>query len=427
MVDRRPQNFPNGNPDGSTDNTAAIQAAIDAWQPGDRVIIAGGTFRTSGPVVIDQDDLVLKGDGTIRALASFASNSTLLQVAASGVVLDTDGLELDQANLMVGGDSIRATGSAGLQILSLVSRGTQRAFLSIESATTDLLLAGCDHLGAGYGVLASDPSGLTRLTLRDCRFQHAGAGPPGDGVLLNCATSGASLVEVIGCRALGYIGEASSAGIGFAFAGVTDGRLIGCRAEQCEGDAFYLESGSHRWLCADLIARNIGVPSPVGGNGSGLIAYDSDDITVTLMLAKNCGYHGIALSGENSVTQRLNGVIERCTVDTSARDGIHMTAQRDFRIDRNWVRDPSSGNPGLYAGIHIARQGGTTLENVDGTGVGNAVVLSGATTPLGTIVVRPESVNVIIDGAASGPEIRVTEQGDARITEDGELRALENG
>jgi Right handed beta helix region len=427
VVDRRPQDFPNGNPDGSIDNTAAIQAAIAAWQPGDQVIIAGGTFRTSGAVVIVHDDLVLKGDGKIRALPSFASNSTLFQVTASGVAFDTDGLELDQADVMIGGDSIRAIGSVGLQILSVVSRGTGRAFLSIESATTDLLLAGCDHLGNGYGVVASDPSGLTRLTLRDCRFQHAGTGLPGDAVQLNCPTSGASLVEVIGCTALGYIGEASSAGIGFGFAGVTDGRLIGCRVEQCEGDAFHLESGAHRWLCADLVARDIGVPSPVGGNGSGLIAYDSDDVTVALMLAKNCGYHGIALSGEGSLTQRLNGVIERCTVDTTARDGIHVTAQRDFRIDRNWVRDPSNGNPGLYAGIRVARQGGTTLENVDGTGVGNAVVLSGATTPLGTIVVRPESINVIIDGAASGPEIRVTEQGDTRTTEAGELRALEMG
>jgi Right handed beta helix region len=239
-------------------------------------------------------------------------------------------------------------------------------------------------------------------------------------------TFGASFVDVIGCTASGYIGEASSKGMGFGFAGTTDGRLIGCRAQQCEGDAFHLEKGSHRWLCADLIARDIGTPSPIGGNGSGLIAYDSDDITVVLMLARNCGYHGIALSGQASAAQRLNGVVERCTVDTTRRDGIHMSAQKNFRIDRNWVRDPSNGNPGLYAGIHVARQGGTTLENMDGTGVGNAVVLSGATTPLGEIVIRPQSENVTIDGVG-GAQIRVTEEGDTRVTEGGELRALEIG
>jgi Right handed beta helix region/Pectate lyase superfamily protein len=426
MVDRRPQDFPGGTPDGVTDNTAAIQAAIDAWQPGDQVIISGGTFRTSGPLVIAQHGLLLKGGGEIQALLGFPANSALLEVTATGVTLDTDGLEFDQADVMVGGNSICAMAAVGLQILSVVSRGTQRAFLCLDSDTTDLLLAGCDHEGKGYGVLAPDSSGLTRLTFRDSRFEHVGTGSGGDALQLNCATFGASFVDVIGCTAIGYIGEATSQGMGFGFSGVTDGRLIGCRVLQCEGDAFHLENSSDRWLCADLIAHDIGVPVPVGGNGSGLIAYDSDDISVVLMSAKNCGYHGIALSGQGSLTQRLNGVIERCTVDTTRRDGIHLTAQSEFRVDRNRVRDPSNGNPGLYAGIHVARQGGTTLENMNGTGVGNVIVLSGATTPLGEIVVRPESVNVVIDGIG-GAQIRVTEQGEPRVTASGELRALEIG
>ena len=404
MVDRRPQDFPNGTPDGITDNTAAIQAAINAWQPGDRVVISGGTFRTSAKLVISQNGLLLKGDGEIRARSGFAANSALIEVTGTGVVLDTDGLELDQADVMVGGNSIRAIGAVGpADPVARVPRDTQRAFRVASRPTPPICCsADCDHLGKGHGVLAADPPGLTRLTLRDSHFQHVGSGSEGDGVQLNCETFGASFVDVIGCVALGYIGEAHSMGMGFGFAGTTDGRLIGCRAEQCQGDGFHLENGSNRWLCADLIARDVGVPAPVGGNGSGLIAYDSDDITVVLMLAKNCGYHGIALSGQASLTQRLNGLVERCTVDTTGRDGIHMTAQRDFRIDRNYVRDPSNGHPGQFAGIHVARQGGTTLENINGTGTGNVVVLSGATTPLGAIVIRPQSINVTINGVMGG-------------------------
>jgi hypothetical protein len=402
VVDRRPQDFPNGTPDGITDNTVAIQAAIDAWQPGDRVVISGGTFRTSGQLVIVQDDLLLTGDGTIRARSTFPGSSALLQISGTGVRLDGDGLTFDQADVMVSGDSICALGAVGLELRNLVSRGTQRSFLCIETDTTDLLLAGCDHFGKGYGVLASDPAGVTRIALRDTTFEHFGTGSEGDGVQLNCHTHGASFVDVIGCTARNYIGEANSKGIGFGFAGVTDGRIIGCRALQCEGDGFHFENAAHRWLCFDLIAQDIGIPMPIGGNGSGLIAYNCDDVTVVLMLARNCGYHGIALSGQGSATQRLNGVVERCTVETTGRDGIHMTAQQDFRIDRNWVRDPSSGHPGIYAAIHIARQGGTTLENIDGVGMGNVVVLSGATSPLGEIVIRPESIDVVIDGVSGG-------------------------
>ena len=53
-------------------------------------------------------------------------------------------------------------------------------------------------------------------------------------------------------------------------------------------------------------------------------------------------------------------------------------------------------------------------------------MLSGATTPLGEIVIRPQSENVTIDGVG-GAQIRVTEEGDTRVTEGGELRALEIG
>ena len=402
MVDRRPQDFPNGTPDGVTDNTQAIQAALDAWQPGDQVVIAGGTFRTSGSLTIAHHELLLKGNGKIRAKSGFAANGALLRVTATGVVLDADGLTLDQADVIVSGNSIAAVGAVGLQLRNLISLGTQRAFLSIEANTTDLVLEQTTHLGKGYGVIAPDPPGVARLTIRDCTFEHVGSGSAGDGVQLNCTTFGASFVDIIGCTARSYIGEATSRGIGFGFAGVTDGRLVGCRALQCEGDGYHLEDGAHRWLCADLIAEGVGIANPVGGNGSGLVAYDSDDITVVLMLARNTGYHGIALSGQSSATQRRNGVVERCTVETTRRDGIHLTAQADFRIDRNWVRDPSNGSPGSYAAIHIARQGGATLENIDGTGAGNVVVLSGATTPLGGIVIRPQSLNVEIDGVGGG-------------------------
>jgi hypothetical protein len=213
-------------------------------------------------------------------------------------------------------------------------------------------------------------------------------------------------VTIVDCTALGYIGEASDRGSGFAFSGITGGRIIGCRAQGCEGDGFPLEHECRDWLCADLQAIDIGAIDALGDSGSGLIAYDSDDITVVLMSVRNCSFHGIALSGQGrseplSEQLRLNGVVERCETDGTGRDGIHLTVQRAFRVERNRVRDPSLGNPGAFAGIHVSQQGGTAFENVDGVGSGNSIFLSGATTPLGTIVVRAPSINVTIDGISS--------------------------
>lgn len=405
MVDRTPQQFPDGNPDGVTDNTAAVQAAIDAWQPGDQVVLSGGTFRVAERLLIPYHGLIIRGDAIVRAMDGF-SGSTMIAVSGHAVVFDGDGLQLDQADKIPSGVTLEASAALGLRMLNLVSRNTQRAFLRLESHTADLLLQGCDHSGQGYGVVSLDAAGLARITLRSNRFEHPGIGAVGDGVQINCPTHGASDVTVADCTALGYIGDSSNQGNGFSFSRVIGGRVVGCRAQQCEGDGFHFEHECLAWLCADLQAVDIGVPEPLGDNGSGLIAYDSDGITVALMVARNCSFHGIALSGQgrsgNLPEQlRLNGVVERCEVDGTRRDGIHLTAQRAFRIERNRVRDPSLDNPGDFAGIHVSQQGGSAFENVDGVGSGNSVFLSGATMPLGTIVVRQASINVTIDGISS--------------------------
>jgi hypothetical protein len=134
MVDRTPQQF-GGVPDGETDSTAALQAALDAWQPGDQVVISGGTFRTTGALIIGLNDLVLRGDGVIRAKTPFSA-SVLFAIDGQGVTFDTDGLELDQADVVSNGDSIRANGAAGLQVLNVITRGTQRSFHALGDRPT---------------------------------------------------------------------------------------------------------------------------------------------------------------------------------------------------------------------------------------------------------------------------------------------------
>jgi hypothetical protein len=59
-------------------------------------------------------------------------------------------------------------------------------------------------------------------------------------------------------------------------------------------------------------------------------------------------------------------------------------------------------------------------------GDNNTVVSTGATTPRGDTVVRPESVNCVINGVTGGTTVaRVTEDGAIRLTESGEERLLE--
>jgi Pectate lyase superfamily protein len=427
MVDRTPQEF-GGVPDGVTDSTAAIQAAIDAaGSSGDDVVIGGGVFRISDQLHCPHDALRIKGDGGIRAMAgTWSSQAAILEITGTGVVLDGDGLLLDQANVIPGGDSLRGAGAVGLTVAGVISRNSQGAFLSLGDGCTDVLVHGIEHRGSGHGILAADPHGLARIRIRDSDFEHSGSGPTGDGIRLDCTTHGGDDVAIVAVTVRGYIGEAVGHGTGYGLVRVTDTQLFGCVAEVCENDGFRWQQQSDDAVVFNCRALSCGKPDHVGDSGSGFIVYDSSRWHGEGLLALGCGYHGIALSGQNSLTHPVENVIVRCSALDIGRDCFHFTAQASATIIRCHARDPSRNSPGSYAAYHLAKQGGATLENLDCVGNSNTVISTGATTPLGDTVVRPESVNCLVNGVTGGTAIaRVTEDGTIRVTESGEERLLE--
>lgn len=427
MVDRTPQEF-GGVPDGVTDSTAAIQAAIDAAGPsGDDVVITGGVFRTSNQLNCPHDDLRIKGDGGIQAMAgTWPSQASILEITGTGVVVDGDGLLLDQANVIPSGDSLRGAGAVGLTIAGVISRNSQGAFLVLGDGCTDVFVHGIDHRGSGYGILAADPQGLARIRIRDSDFEHSGLGPSGVGIQLNCTTHGGDDVDIAGVIVRAYVGEAVGQGTGYGFARVTNTNLFGCVAEACESDGFRWQQQSHDAVVFNCRALTCGRPDHVGDGGSGFIAYDSSRWHGESLLALGCWYHGIALSGQNSVSHPVDNVIVRCSALDIGRDCFHLTAQASATISRCHARDASRHGPGSYAAYHLARQAGATLENLDCVGNNNTVISTGATTPLGDTVVRAESVNCLVNGVSGGATVaRVTEDGTIRVTEAGEERLLE--
>lgn len=427
MVDRTPQEF-GGVPDGITDSTAAIQAAIDAAGPsGDDVVITGGIFQISDQLDCPHDALRIKGDGGIRATAGdWPSQAAMLEVTGTGVVVEGDGLLLDQANAIPSGDSLRGTGAVGLTVTGVTSRNSQRAFLSLGDGCTDVLVHGIDHLGSGYGILAADPQGLARIRIRDSDFGHLGSGPTGDGIAFNCVTHGGDDIAVIGVSVRDYIGEAVGHGTGFRLIRVTNTRLFGCVAEVCEHDGFHWQQQSNDAVAFNCRALSCGRPDHTGDGGSGFIVYDSSRWHGESLLAIGCWYHGIALSGQNSTAHPVDNVIVHCSALDIGRDCFHFTAQASATITHCHARDPSRNSPGSYAGYHLARQGGATLENLDCLGHSNTVISTGASMPLGDTVVRAESVNCLVNGVSGGTAVaRVTEDGALRVTESGEERLLE--
>lgn len=427
MVDRTPQEF-GGIPDGVTDSTAAIQAAIDAaGSSGDDVVIAGGIFRISDQLNCPHDALQIKGDGGIRAMAgTWSSQAAMLEITGTDVVIEGDGLLLDQADLIPAGYSLRATGAAGLTVAGIISRNSQGAFLFLGDGCTDVLVYGIDHHGSGHGILAADPQGLARIRIHDSDFEHAGLGPSGDGIRLDCGTHGGNDVAIVAVSVRGYLGEGVGHGTGYVFRKVTNTELFGCIAELCEGDGFRWEQQSDDAVVFNCRALSCGRPDHTGDSGSGFIVYDSSRWHGESLLALGCWYHGIALSGQNSAAHPVDNAIVRCSALDIGRDCFHFTAQARATITRCHARDASRNSPGSYAAYHLAKQGGATLENLDCTGDSNTVLSTGTTTPLGDTVVRAESVNCLVNGVSGGATVaRVTEDGTIRVTESGEERLLE--
>jgi len=427
MVDRTPQEF-GGVPDGLSDSTVAIQTAIDAaGSAGDDVLITGGTFRISGQLSCPHDALRIKGDGGIRAMSgAWASQTAMLEVSGTGVVVEGDGLLLDQNNAIPDGNTIRGTGAVGLTVAGLISRNSTHAFLVLGNACTDVLVDDVDHQGSGYGVLAADPQGLARIRIRDSLFEHPGVGSTGIGIQIHCPSHGADDVSMSGVTMRGYRGEAVGHGAGFSCTRVTSTLLLGCLAELCEGDGFRWQQQSDDAVAFNCRALSCGRPDHLGDGGSGFIVYDTNRWHGESLLALACWYHGIALSGQNSSTHPTDNVIARCSALDIGRDCFHFTAQASASITRCHARDASLNGPGNYAAYHLARQGGATLENLDCVGDSNTVVTTGASTPLGDTVVRPASVNCLVNGVSGGTAIaRILEDGAIRVTESGEERLLE--
>ena len=76
--------------DGSTNDTAAIQAAIAACPVGGEVLVPAGTYKVSG-IALSVAGVSLKGEGILH-LAN-ASNTSVITVSASGVKVE--GIEID--------------------------------------------------------------------------------------------------------------------------------------------------------------------------------------------------------------------------------------------------------------------------------------------------------------------------------------------
>ena len=130
--------------DGTTDDTAALQAAFDAAEPGDTVLLPEGrTFAHGDVLSLSSPDVTVTGGGTL--LATDEERSSLV-LAADGVVLDDVTLDVEETTRRWDAyeqQRLRLDGHSGITVRDVRVEGSAAAGVYVGGATADFLL---DHL-----------------------------------------------------------------------------------------------------------------------------------------------------------------------------------------------------------------------------------------------------------------------------------------
>jgi hypothetical protein len=342
--------------DGVTDDTAAIQAAVNAVPFGGKLYFPHGTYIRSATVTLPNGNITLEGDG----------NSSIIKDAASAVALPA----------VFGGSSINGIVMRNLAFLGNaalpVTIGTAEPAISIQNST-DLVF---DHLylsnysGAGIS-LASCP----RPTIQYCRFYNMGqpyaAEPPGTPALpcinvfpltAHSGDGGKSGANIL----YNSIENASCVGISLY---ANDGKIIGNYLKNVGESAIiadWLDSTTtaNRIIVADNVIDTVTV-AIFTATGMELIG---NNFVVTGNVVRNCGADGISMRGTNFVCTGNQCFNNAQSVALSSGivflyDGTDVLAVQGFNIviANNTASDDQASPTQVY-GIRLSSvNGGSVL------------------------------------------------------------------
>jgi hypothetical protein len=174
--------------DGVTDDTTAIQSALDA---GDSVVFPAGTYMITGGLHSSRADTAITGAG---ACLKLSQNAAAHMLKISGARTSVQGLRFDADGLSVpyGIDVARDTPNVALHNIEVcgISGSVTNALIRVRGGCHGFLMKGC-HLhdltssSVGRGVLISDTTdSATGVRLVSNLFEDIGPSADGDGIVV---------------------------------------------------------------------------------------------------------------------------------------------------------------------------------------------------------------------------------------------------
>jgi hypothetical protein len=411
---------------GSTNDTAAIQAAIDAVPSnGGVVYLPVGTYRTSAPLLIQKDNVSLVGAGmgtpkgnppggtspvfggsVIRPLASF-TGSAVIRVAEAGTATRAlSGVFL--RDFAIDGYYLPAALTVGIYfqvfnggiVLVNVSRVTGDGIKIEGNGATDWPDGAWDNFVTNVKVDDVGGNGMTFSSYSSdnvvvgCIIEYA----DGHGMYFD-STSPANMLTA--CYVYNCLGKAVQSN------NMHQQKFVGCRFQDCNGGIYLTNSfGTGGFVIEGCTFRNM--------------SFSTDNTTDAINLAPTITTRGGMISGCDFHTDVGNGNLGGAGTYNRARYGINVATGLmngafigpnvfDYNGALSSVGTSAVNDTG--ASTIVMGPGQTSLGSVVEFKLGNSVrVVSRAGTPEGSVFAPPGSLCLRTDGGA-GTTFYVKETG----------------
>lgn|GEM_PF-6142608 len=338
--------------DGATDDRLAIQAALDAWMPGDEVYLPAGDYLIGPPptpyaALLAPAGITFYGDGVGKSemtLSPYALPETKLfelenystQNTVTDLTFHGNGAlkDYDAEGELLHGLHVSRSRFQRLEFYGAVSEGIDLDFPDhclIEDVYGEDCGGDLIHGGANYSAIYNR---VHRVTAVNCAHRRADAGASEayaihlsgdvnsfvDVMALNCA-NGVGTIQGFGSRIIGAYVEGGEIGIHGGGALVQSCVTKGCNSR-------------------GIVAAESAIGNTILGEGvtNVGIGITSTDAIASDNRIYGCQYNGIAVTSPNALNGSLTGNI----IFGSAQYAVHFNSnQTGWVVDNNaWNGSP---------------------------------------------------------------------------------------
>lgn len=406
--------------DGTTDDTASIQAAINAFPSGATIVFPPGIYKTSATLTIPSSGITLSGAGiSATSIKSAVANIPVITMSGFITGVSINNMTLDRSvTATSGGNGISNIISS--QFCTLSNLVVQNQYVGVALGPTGYSYVGnvISQKNQSHGFLINNTaaSGACQWSFSNCLAAQNG----GDGFHISSANTGPSamaLGELLNCATF------ANTGIGVAAIGVSGCPINGLRVT----GGFFGQDGNHEVYLDTFggLHKLVGVFTELAGTGP---------TGPTLVTSASHIGGGFKLTANNTDVQindsiadghSQSGFISSATeLTTSGCKAINNGAaaisgdQAGFKIDagRLFAGNSRSGNvggstPQQYGFQFTTGASGHGICGADCTGNGTQSINVLASFTDTMIVGVVPSGNVIIPGA--GIEVGIATGGTA--------------